>query len=299
MKISGFSFARNADTLYYPLVESIRSILPICDEFVIAVGKGSAGDRTRELICSIGDPRIRILDTVWDEVVRPGRHVFAEQTNLALSNCIGDWCFYLQSDEVVHERYLPVVRDFCSKHLSNRQVEGMLFHYRHFWGDYRHFLVSHAWYPKEIRLVRNGVGVRSHRDAQSFRIGPHKLRVVQLPAEVFHYGWVRPPHLMQTKVTSMRKTYWQCRKDVPKLEKPRVDFDYGSLAKLPVYTGTHPEVMQAWIQKMDWGDRLVQSGVSPTKHKHDRLKYRMLTFIEQKLLGGRPLGGFKNYRLLD
>ena len=62
MKISGFSFCRNAQKLYYPLAESIRSILPLCDEFVVAVGKGDADDRTRETIEGIGDPKIRILD---------------------------------------------------------------------------------------------------------------------------------------------------------------------------------------------------------------------------------------------
>ena len=37
MKVSGFTFLRNAQKLGYPFAQSIRSILPIVDEFVIAL----------------------------------------------------------------------------------------------------------------------------------------------------------------------------------------------------------------------------------------------------------------------
>ncbi|MBM3912615.1 MAG: glycosyltransferase family 2 protein, partial [Sphingomonadales bacterium] len=39
MKVSGFTFIRNAVLLDYPILEAIRSILPLCDEIVVAVGK--------------------------------------------------------------------------------------------------------------------------------------------------------------------------------------------------------------------------------------------------------------------
>ena len=63
MKVTGFSFVKNAIKYDYPIVESITSILPICDEFVIAVG--DCNDGTRELIESIGSDKIRIIDTVF------------------------------------------------------------------------------------------------------------------------------------------------------------------------------------------------------------------------------------------
>ncbi|MCB0747493.1 MAG: hypothetical protein KDC90_08515, partial [Ignavibacteriae bacterium] len=67
MKISGFSFVRNGVSLYYPIVESIKSILPIVDEFIIAVGQSKEGDDTREKIAKINDPKVKIIDTVWEE----------------------------------------------------------------------------------------------------------------------------------------------------------------------------------------------------------------------------------------
>ena len=48
MKVCGFSFIRNAVKYDYPIVESIRSILPICDKFVVAVGNSE--DNTLQLI---------------------------------------------------------------------------------------------------------------------------------------------------------------------------------------------------------------------------------------------------------
>ena len=298
MKISAFSFARNATLLHYPVKESIQSILSLCDEFVIAVGRGDEGDRTRERIASIGDPRIRIIDTQWQQDGQAGPHVFARQTDIALSHCVGDWCFYLQSDEVVHETYLPAIRERCAALLGATAVEGLLFNFRHFWGDFDHYLVSHAWYPREIRIVRNHIGVQSYRDAQSFRIGNRKLNVAPVDAEVFHYGWVRPPRVMQRKRREFSAAYvgraaaQQRFRDSPPL------FDYGPLNALPRFTATHPQTMREWVAGIDWKYLLDYEGRSAARHKHHRRKYRVLSFIEQRILGGHQLGGFKNYRLL-
>ncbi|MBN2188256.1 MAG: glycosyltransferase [Chitinispirillaceae bacterium] len=298
MRISGFSFAKNADTLYYPAVESIRSILPICDEFVIAVGKGSPGDRTREMIAAIHDPKIRVIDTEWENTPKAGTHVFRDQTDTALKACTGDWCFYLQSDEAVHERFLPEIRKRCAELLNDKDVEGFLFSYKHFWGDYRHYHVNHRWYPSEIRIVRNGIGVRSWGDAQSFRIDERKLRVARLDAEIFHYGWVRPPALMQKKTKEMEYAYHSKGSvDTMFAERPPL-FDYGPMNRLARFSGTHPEVMGQWIVKMDWKNQLDYEGKSKARFKHDLFKYRLLTFLEQNLLGGRQIGGFRNYTLL-
>jgi hypothetical protein len=298
MKISGFSFTKNADSLYYPVVESIRSILPVCDEFVIAVGKGSPGDRTRELIKAINDPKICIIDTEWENKLGTGSHVFGDQTDIALDACAGDWCFYLQSDEVVHERFLPVIRKRCADLLHDREVEGLLFSYKHFWGDYDHYHISHRWYPHEIRIVRNKTGVRSLGDAQSFRIDDRKLRVAAVDAEIFHYGWVRPPPLMQQKNREMERAYHGGETaEKMFLDRPAV-FDYGPLNRLAHFSGTHPEVIRQWIAKMDWKKLLDYEGKSNARFNHDRLKYRFLTFLEQKIFGGRQIGGFRNYKLL-
>ena len=140
MKISGFSFVRDGVSLYYPVAESIRSILPICDEFVVAVGQGSAGDRTREVIEEINDPKVKIIDTVWNEKDFQHGAINARQTDIAMQACAGDWLFYLQADEVVHEKYLPVIHARLEELLHDLEVEGLLFSYKHLWCDYLHYI---------------------------------------------------------------------------------------------------------------------------------------------------------------
>ena len=299
MKISGFSFSRNAHKLYYPVAESIKSILPICDEFIIAIGRGDEDDRTRDEVSGIGDPRVKIIDTEWKDREKLKGFIHSQQTNIALRECSGDWCFYLQADEVVHEKYLPVISSRCEQLLGDRDVEGLLFDYRHFWGDYDHYHLSHAWYPREIRMIRNGCGIESWETAQSFRKNGNKINVAKVDAEIFHYGWVRPPSLMYSKKREFYTTHWGKRRAEEVYNASKATFDYGSLSELHLYTGSYPEVMKERIAKMDWKEQLQYQGKSKVKHKHDKFKYRLLTFLEQKVFGGRQLGGFRNYLLLN
>lgn len=314
MRISGFTMVKNATKLYYPIKESIQSILSIVDEFVVALGDCDADDRTREEILSIGSPKIRIIDTVWDTDAFPNGTVNAQQTDLAKAACTGDWLFYLQADEVVHERYLATIVKTAQQYLTNDRVEGFLFGYVHFWGDYNHHHVCHGWYPEEIRMIRNRPDIHSWESAQSFRripnfdyknyrqqSGTHKLKVKKISAEIYHYGWVRPPHYMQSKRKSL-DTIHQGVNRVQEMYRTQADsFDYGPLRLAVKFDESHPSVMQEWIARFDWADALYEKGPIPTnrpRFKHEKIKYRLLTFIEQNLFGGRSIGGFKNYELI-
>ncbi len=313
MKISGFTFTKNATKLYYPVKASIECLLPFVDEFIVALAEGDKDDQTEEEIKSIGSDKIKIIRTVWDLEKYPNGQEYAHQTDLAKEACTGDWLFYIQSDEVVHEKYLPLIKNNCEKYLNDKEVEGFLFKYKHFWGDYDHFILSHVWYPREIRIIRNDPQIHSWRDAQSFRRIPDfnrkdyyqkentfKLNVVELDAYIFHYGFVRPPHLMQKKRKN-HNTNYAGQTSTEQLFKNETDtFDYGDLSKIKVYREPHPAVMQPFIKKFNWKDELrYKTGNEKLKqHKHEKLKYRFLTFIEQAFFKGRLLFGFKNYKLL-
>ncbi|MBK8562897.1 MAG: hypothetical protein IPN76_06000 [Saprospiraceae bacterium] len=316
MKISGFTMVKNATLLYYPIRQSIMSILPLVSEFVVALGEGSSGDRTEEEILAIGSPKIRIIRTVWDIEKYPNGTENAHQTDIAKSHCSGDWLFYLQADEIVHEQYLSIIQQRCEALLNDPEVEGLLFDYIHFWGDYWHHQVSHGWYKREIRIIRNRPDIHSWESAQSFRripgfdgknyrqqVGTYKLKVAKAHAQVFHYGWVRPPHLMQSK----KKALDTIHKGVERVEglyrnRPGY-YDYGPLGRAAKFKDSHPAVMQEWIAQFDWKDQLkllVKRTVPCTdSHKHDLPKYRLLTFLEQNLFGGKEIGGFGNYVLLN
>ena len=306
--------AKNADKLYYPMKQAIMSILPIVDEFIVALGDNDIDDNTRKEIESIGDPKIKIIDTVWDINKYSRGTENAHQTDIAKENCTGDWLFYLQADEVIHEKFLDEIKLSCEKYLHDKNVEGLLFDYKHFWGDYNHYHVSHGWYRKEIRIVRNNPEIHSWESAQSFRRIPnfdgidyrqqentYKLKVKQLKAEVYHYGWVRPPKLMRNKTKALATIHKGAEKVAEMEKNKKFDFDYGPLNILKQFTEPHPKVMQDWITKFDWADELQYSGKPNTdriKHKHEKIKYRLATFIEQNILNNKSLGEFKNYILI-
>lgn len=314
MKISGFTMGRNVSKLYYPMPQAIASILPIVDEFVVALGAGDPDDTTREDIEALNSPKIRIIDTQWDLEKFPRGMENAHQTDIAMQHCQGDWLFYLQADEVVHEEDHAAIVEQCQKYLDDHEVEGFVFDYLHFWGDFQHVHRTHNWYKREIRIVRNREDIHSWRSAQSFRVMPEfdginyrrkenirKLKVAPAQARIFHYGWVRPPYLMRQKKKALDTIHHGAQKVAHMRQHAAKDFDYGPIQKLPRFKGQHPQVMKDWIAQFDWGEQLQYQGRRDRQrapYKHEMTKYRFLAFLEQNLLGGRTLGGVKNYELI-
>lgn len=317
MTISGFTFVKNADKLYIPVKESILSVLPLCDEFIVALGDNDPDDKTEEWIASIGSPKIKIVRTVWDTKTFYKNTEFARQTDIAKSHCSGDWLFYIQSDEAIHENDHEKILKACKDNLNKSEVEGFLFKYYHFWGDYNHVHKSHAWYKREIRIIRNDNEVHSWKDAQSFRKYPNgfiesykdyqradnnrKLNVLELDAHVYHYGYARPPQVMTGKKKTSFSSYHGDDKAKQLLKDMPDTFDYGPLNRIPKFKGTHPAVMKDWMARFNWADELQLNGAvnkSRLQHGHERLKYRVLTFIENTFLGGRTIWDFKNYNII-
>lgn len=250
MKIVGFTMVRNALKYDYPIVESINSILPIVDSYVVAVGQSD--DDTRQLIESIGSPKINIIDTVWDDSLREGGKVLAVETNKAFDAIAdADWCFYLQGDEVVHEKYHQTIVQSCSKFLSDTRVEGLLFEYVHFYGNYSYVGDSRTWYRNEIRIIRNDKSIRSYRDAQGFRKNGQKLNVKKIDAAIFHYGWVKDPRFQQAKQQSFHKM-WHSDEWVKTHVAEANTYDYSTIDSLKQFVSTHPTVMQERLARMNW-----------------------------------------------
>ncbi|MDX9730848.1 MAG: hypothetical protein RBT63_03665 [Bdellovibrionales bacterium] len=243
--ISGFTVIRNARLMGYPVLESIRSLLPMVDEFVI--GLGQSDDDTRELLRSLDSPKIRIFDSFWDTSKTKGGLVLSEKTNEALAQCKNDWCFYIQADEVVHEHDLPVIQNAVNRAAANPEIEGLLFRYIHFYGSYSTVATSRRWYRNEVRVVRRSSGAQSVGDAQSFRVDGRKPRVLKTDARIFHYGWVKPPKVMGQK-SKLLNRWWHGNKRDNEFE----NFEYAKQYGLKHYTGPHPEVMKDLIRQQDW-----------------------------------------------
>lgn len=253
MKVTGFSFIKNALIYDYPVVEAITSILPMCDEFIVAVGKSD--DDTYKLIDSIDRQKIRIIETIWNEDLRQGGKVLALETDKAFAGVSEDtdWAFYIQGDEVVHEKYLDTVYDNMQQYKDDPVVDGLLCKYLHFYGSYDYVGTSSNWYRNEIRVIRNNRSIYSYRDAQGFRKEDNlKLKVKQIDAYVYHYGWVKEPKAMQKKQENFHK-YWHDDEWMEKNIFKADEFDYTrNLRSLRLFEGTHPQVMKERIEAKNW-----------------------------------------------
>jgi hypothetical protein len=289
MKVAGFTIIRNALKYDYPVVEAITSVLPLCDIFY--VGVGNSEDGTRDLIAAIPTDKIVILDTVWDDSLREGGKVLAMETNKVFDAIPPDydWCFYIQSDECVHEADHKKILSAMQDHLSDYTVHGLLFEYRHFYGQYNYLGAGRRWYKHEIRIIRNNKSIRSYRDAQGFRFADNtKLTVKPTGVFIYHYGWVKPPRAQQAKQQSFHKM-WHSDEWLEKNIAKGDEFDYSNIDLLRVFDGTHPQVMNERISRAKW------KFIYDERRVPVNLKYRLLFFIER--LTGWRIGENRNYRL--
>lgn len=291
MKVTGFSFIRNAIKYDYPVVEAVTSVLPLCDEFVIAVGESD--DDTLALVESISSPKIRIVHSTWDDSLREGGRVLAQETDKALAaiSTDTDWAFYIQGDEVLPETHIPVVREAMAKYLTDNEVDGLLFNYLHFYGSYAYVGNSRRWYRREIRVVRNTGDVYAYRDAQGFRKnGNRKLRVKLIDAYIYHYGWVKSLDKQQSKYSYFYR-FWHTDEQMKAAEEKATDFRFEDhIDSLALFTGTHPAVMEDRIKRTHLPFEF------DTTREHYSPKVKFLALVE-KLTGWR-IGEYRNYRLL-
>jgi hypothetical protein len=286
MKVCGFSFVRNAIKFGYPVVESVNSVLPVCDHFVIIVG--NSDDGTLDLIRSINSSKIQIIESVWDESLRNGE-VLAVETNKAMDSIAQDfdWCFYIQADEVVHEKFLPTILDAMKLWKDNPDIEGLLLKYIHFWGNYDYIATSRQWYRREIRIIKNDKKIRSYRDAQGFRKNGKKLKVKLVDAFIYHYGWVKNPSVMFQKAKHMG-TLWHG--DDYELIKKNDMIDYSETDAVSKFKDTHPSVMENRISSLNWHVDLEKAKFKTS------LKNRLLSFYEN--VTGHRLFEYENYKIV-
>jgi glycosyltransferase involved in cell wall biosynthesis len=287
MRIAGFTFIRNGIKFDYPFLESLRSLLPLCDEVVVAVGHSD--DATLEAVESLRSPKIVIIPTAWDESVKTGGAVLSRQTNIALDHVRGDWGLYLQGDEVLHEKDYNAILKTMDRYKDDRRVEGLLFSYYHFYGSYRYIGKSRRWYRREIRAVRPDIGIQSWGDAQGFRLNGCKLHVRPVDAAVYHYGWVKNPSTQQLKQKNF-SALWHSERWIEEHIADVDVYDYTQGGSLQLFAGDHPQTMQLRVAGQNWEFRYDE------KITKRQLKDRTLDWIEKKT-GIRP-GEYKNYILL-
>lgn len=296
MKVSGFTFVRNAIKYDYPIVESIQSLLPLVDEYIVCIG--NSDDETIELIQSIASPKIKIIHSVWDDRLREGGHVLAVETDKAKAVVAtnSDWLFYLQGDECIHEKDFEEIKEVMHRYKDDATVDGLLFRYFHFYGSYKYIGDSRRWYNREIRIVKNNPNIKSWKDAQGFRKNADKLNVKLINASIYHYGWVKNPQLQNAKQKDFGK-HWISDDDAIKKHQIYLDsfkegFAYSDeVDSLTLFNGTHPAAMKDRIGKTDW-----HFDFDITQKKFRTFKKRLLYIIEKST--GKRLFDYKNYKII-
>ena len=289
MKISGLTFVRNGNALGYPFVPSIRSLLPLCDEVIVNVPRSTDG--TLASVKAIGDPKIRIIESDWDENPGKGGLVLSHHTNLALRECTGDWCVYIQADEVLHEDGISAMRSAMERELDNPAIQGLLVDYTHFFGSFWTEVYSLGWYYKEVRVLRRSPDIRSCGDAQGFRTTDHqKLCVRHSGGRYFHYSYALEPGQAKIKHDNLATLFGN--KNAEPLNRPPGRY-YEDDQKVRPFKGTHPSVMRDVVAAANW-----------TYHSRNPLiRFRRNYFWEDialiiKRCTGIELGVHKNYRLI-
>jgi glycosyltransferase involved in cell wall biosynthesis len=239
MKVSGFTITKNAVKYNYPLKESILSILPICDEFIINVGESDDG--TLELVNSIQSSKIKVFSAKWD--FSKGSEELANQTNFALSRCGGDWAFYLQNDEVIHEKDLKVLVKIMQNKLTNN-IDAVRFRYFHFYNSFYRYRIDAGWYQKEDRIIKNNNTIKSTGDAKGFkRIDGKNLKRFLAPCFIYHYGWIQDENKMKERQSNASDIGFGYFGNKEKNE----DYKFYNHKNLPIYFGKHPKVMEQKI----------------------------------------------------
>jgi len=243
MKVSAFTFIKNGEILGYPFIQSIKSILPIVDEFVINVGSGE--DNTLEVIQAINDPKIRIIQSCWNDNMKNRGYVYGQQKMVAQFNCTGDWAFYIEGDEIYHENDLDRIYMSMKENLDNPEVEALIFDFYHFYGNANSYLDSPGWYRSEARIIKNSL--RTYAPDGLFWLVLDSNKTGRYPkakhtgAKCYHYGWVRSEAQMNLKSKKVQK-YWGG-------EANKIDYSKMDQSIIKEFKGSHPKIIQDWIPK--------------------------------------------------
>lgn len=292
-RVSGFTFVRNGVRFAYPFRESILSLLPSVDEIIVNVGKSDDG--TLEVVRELAEEfsKIKVIESEWDDSLREGGKVLAQQTDIALSACTGKWAIYLQADEVLHEDDIVWILDSLRRAEADPSAEGLLFDYLHFYGSHGIVNWNPSAYRHEVRAVKLGKRIFSYGDAQGFRVREadgteRKLRVLRANARVYHYGWVRPPEEMRIKTEAMDRLYHADGGGTGD------NYKYKRIYGLERFTGTHPMVMRDRVAATK--DRL-ELLKQPLHFRVGDIRKVFSRWVERAT--GKRLFEYRNYQLLD
>jgi hypothetical protein len=174
-------------------------------------------------------------------------YVYGQQKMIAQFNCSGDWAFYLESDEVLHEDDLDKIVDVMRRYKDDPKVEALAFDYLHFYGNKNTYIDSPGWYRREVRVIKNSIRTIAP-DGLFWSVLTSNRRckypnAVLTGAKIYHYGWIRDEKKMNLKFKKVKR-YW-------KSEYKPIDYTQIDRAILREFKGKHPKVIENWLPEAE------------------------------------------------
>lgn len=267
----------------------------MCDEIIINVGfddpECKKDDGTHEYLRShFTHHKYKFLNSWWDPNKTKSGLILSEQTNIALKAAEGKFIHYIQGDEAIHENDFPAIHNGIIKMDKDQKIEGLVFDYKHFYGNLDVIKHTRNTYRREVRVIRNSIGLQSHLDAQGFRhLDGSKPNCIRIDASIYHYGWARPKNIMAKKIKVMDRFYHGDQFD----RHDKEEFEYNRIWGLKPFKGTHPRVVIPWVAKNQ-----SDLDVFKLKLKFGPKDLGLVVSDAIEYLTDYRLGEFKNYKLI-
>lgn len=233
--------------LDYLIVQSVSSLLPICDEVVIC--DCDSDDGTKQIIndWATQEPKIKVVDYLWtDPKGDPGWYV--TWVNYAKSNLSTSHCILLDADELLHEDSQREVLD------AARDKKVLICNRHNFWKDAQHLIPDGQCCSREV--IRVGpTKMFMPSDYPDPRCQEAMDEAVKSNVQLFHYGFLRERKAFFRKARAVQKIWADdYDKRLEAAEKGEGNWmDHDGVVpwkdKLDKFKGTHPEIIKPWLRQ--------------------------------------------------
>ena len=275
-RIGGSLIIRNGNHYGYCWQSAIKSVLPLCDYFVILEAY-SDRDNTYEECLEIAahDSRIEVIRGDWDGPEPEGYEFWrlSRLTNMCLERIIEagmDYMLYVQGDEAWHEDgFDQILRIVNGESRYGNAPKAIIQPFHHFVGN------PHTTFPfvysSSIRMARTDTTWRADNDAWIMKCTDpaDNFQVIADKAYIYHYGKLGHPFKKLAKEHDFSLLFKSAGFPDPRVVRMIEEgkpLDYAYLFEETIkkglfspFEGTHPAAIKDWLDAhQEWWQEFTQ-----------------------------------------